>query len=129
MGVDLKCGRFPICPAMSRFVPVCPLLSFLAPGTRTNRNRRGQTGTKRDISGHMGKRPHLGSPHLALLENDKSQIASDLTSRRPHRKSFHQIALGKLKSHFHIARFAIRASVQIAVRFRNAEFLYNKSEH
>ena len=27
MGVDAKWGCFPICPEMSRFVPVCPLLS------------------------------------------------------------------------------------------------------
>ena len=47
MGVDAKWGRFPICPEMSRFVPVCPLLSFLGPGTGTNRDKRGQTGTKR----------------------------------------------------------------------------------
>ena len=43
MGVDAKWGRFPICPEMSRFVPVCPLLSFLAPGTGINRDKRGQT--------------------------------------------------------------------------------------
>ena len=51
MGVDAKWGRFPICPEMSRSVPVCPRLSFLGPGTGTNRDKRGQTGTKRDISG------------------------------------------------------------------------------
>ena len=28
MGVDAKWGRFPTCPEISRFVPVCPLLSF-----------------------------------------------------------------------------------------------------
>ena len=68
MGVDAKCGRFPICPEMSRFVPVCPLLSFLGPGTGTNRDKRGQTGRKRDISGQIGKHPHLAStPILALL--------------------------------------------------------------
>ena len=61
MGVDAKWGRFPICPEMSRFVPVCPLLSFLGPGTWTNRDKRGQTGTKRDILGQIGKRPHLAS--------------------------------------------------------------------
>ena len=66
-------GAFPNLsrPEMSRFVPVCPLLSFLGPGTGTNRDKRGQTGTKRDISGQIGKRPHLAStppPNLALLK-------------------------------------------------------------
>ena len=61
MGVDAKWGRFPICPEMPRFIRVCPLLSFLGPGTGTNRDKRGQTGTKRDISGQIGKRPHLAS--------------------------------------------------------------------
>ena len=28
MEVDPKWGRFPICPEMSRFVPVCPRLSL-----------------------------------------------------------------------------------------------------
>ena len=63
MGVDAKWGRFPICPEMSRFVPVCPLLSRFfgpVPGPE-NRDKRGQTGTKRDISGQIGKRPHLAS--------------------------------------------------------------------
>ena len=61
MGVDAKLGRFPICPEMSRFVHVCPLLSVLGPRIGTNRDERGQTGTKRDISGEVGKRPHLAS--------------------------------------------------------------------
>ena len=61
MGVDAKWGRFPICPEMSRFVAVCPLLSFLGPGTGTSRDKRGQTGKKRDILGQIGKRPHLAS--------------------------------------------------------------------
>ena len=55
------CGRFPICSEMSRFVPVSPLLSFLGHGTGTDRDKRGQTGTKQNISGQIGKRPHVGS--------------------------------------------------------------------
>ena len=31
MGVDPKWGRFPVCPEMSRFVPVCPLCPNLSP--------------------------------------------------------------------------------------------------
>ena len=61
MGVDANWGRFTICPEMSRFVPVCPLLS-LGPGTGTNRDKRGQTGTKRDISGQ--------SVRAACLQNE-----------------------------------------------------------
>ena len=55
MGVDAKWGCFPICPEMSRFVPVCPLLSFLGPGMGTNRDKedkRGQNGTFRDKLGN-----------------------------------------------------------------------------
>ena len=58
MGVDAKWGRFPICPEMSRFVPVCPVLSSLGPRTG---NKRGQKGTKQDISEQIGKRPNLAS--------------------------------------------------------------------
>ena len=54
MGVDAEWGRFPICPEMSHFVPVRPLLSFLGPRTGTNRDKRGQTGTKQDMSGQIG---------------------------------------------------------------------------
>ena len=64
MGVGPTWGRFPICPETSRFVPVCPLLFVLGPRTGTNGDKRGRTGTKRDVSGQMGKRPmmgHLGS--------------------------------------------------------------------
>ena len=75
MGVDAKWGCFPICPEMSRFVPVCPLLSFLGPGTGTNRDKRGQTGTKRDISGQIGKRPHL-----ALLKRPFFFMATQKTT-------------------------------------------------
>ena len=48
----LNGGVFPICPEMSRFVPVLGL----------KKDKRGQTGAKRDISGQIGKRPHSGSP-------------------------------------------------------------------
>ena len=81
MGVDAKWGRFPICPEMSRFVPVCPLLSFLGPGTRTNRDKRGQTGTKRDISGHIGKRPHLAS--TPVYQRGKNNININFSGRIP----------------------------------------------
>ena len=71
MGVDAKWGRFPICPEMSRFVPVCPLLSRFVPVPGPNRDKRGQSGTKRDISGQIGKRtpPFSIYPHLALLKS------------------------------------------------------------
>ena len=72
MGVDAKWGRVPICPDMSRFVPVCPLLSFLGPGTGTNRDKRGQKRTKGDKTGHFGTNwetpPFSIYPHLALLK-------------------------------------------------------------
>ena len=67
MGVDPKWGCFPICPEMSRFVPICPLFVLLGARSEDNRDKRGPTGTERDISGQMGKRPHLGSTRLALL--------------------------------------------------------------
>ena len=55
-----KCPVVPVCPLLSRFV--------LVPGPK--KDKRGQTGTKRDISGQMGKRLHLGStPFLALPKN------------------------------------------------------------
>ena len=57
-------------PEMSRFVPVCLLLSFLGPGT--NRDKRGQTGTK---TGHFGKiwetPPVRFYPHLPLVKYQK----------------------------------------------------------
>ena len=61
MGVDAKWGRFPIRPEMSRFVLVCPRLSRFVPVPGPKKDKRGQTGTKRDISGRIGKRPHLAS--------------------------------------------------------------------
>ena len=45
----------------NRNVPFCPRLSFFGPRMGTNRDKRGQTGTKQDISGQIGKRPHLAS--------------------------------------------------------------------
>ena len=69
MGVDAKWGRFPICPEMSRFVPVCPLLSRFVPVPGPKKHKRGQTGTKRDISGQIGKRPHLASTPIWLSSN------------------------------------------------------------
>ena len=66
MGVDAKWGRFPICPEMSRFVPVCPLLSRFVPVPGRKEDKRGQTRTKRDISGQIGKRPHLASTPIKL---------------------------------------------------------------
>ena len=59
-GWILNGGGFPDFPETSRFVPVCPLLSFSGP-------ERGQIGTKRtngDKTVHFGqfeKRPHLAS--------------------------------------------------------------------
>ena len=57
MGVDPKWGRFPICPEMSGFVPVCHHLSrfVLVPGPK--KDKRGQTGTKWDILGTNGETP------------------------------------------------------------------------
>ena len=51
MGVDPKWGRFPICPEMSFFVPICP----------RSGPEEGQKRTNGDISGQIGKRPHVGS--------------------------------------------------------------------
>ena len=77
MGVDATWGRFPICPEMSRFVPVCPLLSRFVPVPGPKKDKRGQTGTNRDMSGQIGKRPHLGIyPHLALLNSGKPDTLS-----------------------------------------------------
>ena len=64
MGVDAEWERFPLCPEMSRFVAVCPLLSFLGLGTGTNRDKRGQMETKRDIPGGCTPR---GSCNRTLL--------------------------------------------------------------
>ena len=55
-------GAFPICPEMSRFVPVCPLLSRFVPVPGPKKDKRGQTATKRDILGQIGKRHHLAPP-------------------------------------------------------------------
>ena len=55
MGIDAEWGRFPICPEMSRFVPVlspfvlfCPGLSPFRASRRTNEDKRGQNGMCRD---------------------------------------------------------------------------------
>ena len=57
-------GCFPICPEMSRFVPVCPLLSPF-------RAQKGQKRTNGDKTGHFGTNletpPFSIYPHLALL--------------------------------------------------------------
>ena len=70
MGVDAKWGRLNgACPKLSRNVTFCPRLSLfvlLGAGTGTNWDKRGQTGTKRDISGQIGKRPHLASAPFKL---------------------------------------------------------------
>ena len=77
MGVDAKWGRFPICPEMSRFVPVCPLLSFLG---AQNGDKSGQKRTTGDKTGHFGTNwetpPFRIHPHLALLNSRESEIAS-----------------------------------------------------
>ena len=52
MGVDAKWGRFPVCPDMSRFVPVCPPLSLFWAPRRTKEDKRGQNGTFRDKLGN-----------------------------------------------------------------------------
>ena len=53
-GVDPKMGAF---PTLSPNVLFCPHMTFfcpsLGPERGTNRDKRGQTGTKRDISGQM----------------------------------------------------------------------------
>ena len=51
MGVDPKWGCFPICPEMSRFVPVWPRLPPFVPvlgPKRTKEDNPGQNGTFRD---------------------------------------------------------------------------------
>ena len=88
MGVGPTWGRFPNCPKMSRFVPVCPPLSLLGPGTGTNWDKRGQTRTQRDISGQLGKRPHLGStPHLALLEKERRRRCAEKRSSKTRKRT------------------------------------------
>ena len=66
-------------PNLSRNVPFCPrfpLLSFLGPGT----GKRGQTGTKGDISGQIGKRPHSAStPFSEALYADAVRRVNLLT--------------------------------------------------
>ena len=74
-GVDAKWGRFPICPEMSRFVPVCPLLSFLGPRTRTNRDKTGHFGTNGETP------PFSIYPHLALLKLSAIRVLHSLTFR------------------------------------------------
>ena len=62
-------------PNLSRNVPFCPhLFSFVLLGSR-NRDKRGQTGTKQDISGQIGKRPHLASTPIELSSNLDLQVA------------------------------------------------------
>ena len=61
MGVNPTWGRFRTCPDISRFVPVRPRLFQFVPLLGPKTDKRGQTGTKRDISGQIGKRPHLAS--------------------------------------------------------------------
>ena len=65
MGVDAKSfnggvSQFvPKCPVLSPLVLFCPdLCPVLGPAKK---DKRGQTGTKQDISGQIGKRPHLAS--------------------------------------------------------------------
>ena len=58
MGVDAKWGRFPICPEMSRFVPVCPLLSLL--GARNgdkSGQKRDKQGQNRTFGDKLGNAP------------------------------------------------------------------------
>ena len=62
-------GAFPICPEMSRFVPVCPLFPDMSPfwaPKRTNEDTR-------DKMGHFGTNwetpPFRMHPHLALLKS------------------------------------------------------------
>ena len=61
MGVDAKWGRFPSCPVLSPFVPICPSWGGQ---TGTNRDKRGQNGTFRD---KLVNAPISIYPHLALL--------------------------------------------------------------
>ena len=81
---------------------VCPLLSFLGPGTGTNRDKRGQTGTERDISGHIGKRPPFSiCPHLALLnmvKRERHLLLSFAAATVPNLRSPHQL-LQKMLGH------------------------------
>ena len=64
--VDAKWGRFPICPEMSRFVPVLSF-SVLFGGPE-----RGQIGTKEDKRGQngdkLGNAPFSIYPYSALLK-------------------------------------------------------------
>ena len=69
MGVDAKWGHFPPCPEMSSFVLVCPLLSRFVPVPGPEKDKRGQTGKKRDILGQIGKRPHLACTPIQLSSN------------------------------------------------------------
>ena len=76
MGVDAKWGRFPICPEMSRLVPVCPRLSRFVPVPGPKKDKRGQTRTKRDISGQIGKRPHSASTPILVSWKLKGENAA-----------------------------------------------------
>ena len=58
IGGRCQMGAF---PNLSRYVPFCPRLSSFALLGARNGDKRGQMGTERDISGQIGKRPHLAS--------------------------------------------------------------------
>ena len=80
MGVDAKWGRFPICPEMSRFVPVCPLCPS---GTG---DKSGQKRTNGDKTGHFGTNwetpPFSIYPHLAPVKfclSDQSALIEPLS--------------------------------------------------
>ena len=84
-------------PHLSRLVPVCPLLSFVGPGTRTNRDKRGQRGTKQDISGQIGKRPPFRIyPRSALLK--KGSSVSWVTKCKGDKKSECKLSNGQSRS-------------------------------
>ena len=51
------------------FCPACPLLSRFVPVPGTKKDRRGQTGTKQDISGQCGEPPHSGSTPISSSRN------------------------------------------------------------
>ena len=84
MGVDPTWVRFPNCAEMSRFVPVCPLLSIPFWGPEwgqigTKENKQGQNGTFRDNLGNArisNSPPFSSSPKMRDFPHNQKSLAS-----------------------------------------------------
>ena len=70
-----------------QFIPKCPVLSpfvllvLFGPRTGTNWDKRGQTGTQRDMSGQIKKRPHLGSTPIQLSSSTRDERRQIFTTK------------------------------------------------